>query len=235
MRMLRTMLWLGSTAAVMGLVLCGSAYAHVTSGANCANCHLDPGGSISVSGNTAAPTFLTVNPRLDAGSTSSLPTFTVSPGGTVAMTINVLSGGLSVGDQFAFALTGTPKSGTTESVTNTSVNGVKTTLADLLKFTPDAGWSTRTTGGLTYFYSGPLSWSGSTASKTFNLSVLGTTPADVYSLTLKSTGVDSSGNMWTQSQEVLLNVVATPEPATMALLGIGGVLTLVRRRWKWKG
>jgi hypothetical protein len=226
---LKHTLILASSVAVISLVLSSSAFAHVGSGGVCVNCHAAVTGRISVLGNLTTPTTTSVATRLDGGTTSALKCFNAAPGGSVSMTLNVTNGGLS-GDLFAIALTGTVKGGTLESLSSTTIKGVKTSATDILGFAADPTWTAKTSGGLTYYTQGPLTWSGSATSKTFTFTVAPGTPKDVYSLTLKATGVDSNVGMWTQSEEFLLNV--TPEPATLALLGLGGIVTLVRKRMR---
>jgi hypothetical protein len=212
-------------------VLPGLAEAHVTSGGNCANCHDPTTNRFNITSAITPPTSTSLNPRLDGGSTAPLPMFTVRQGDTLSLIFNVTDGG-NANDEFAVALTGTLKGGVLESlVSSSTVRGIKTSTADLLAFTADPAWNTRTSGGKTYYTRGPFSWTGSTTAQTFNLAINPATPLDVYSLTCRTTGVDSSFGMWTQAQEILLNVVAVPEPASLLLLAAPlGTLFLRRRR-----
>jgi hypothetical protein len=165
-----------------------------------------------------------VSPRLDLGSASPLPYFTVTAGQTLNLSLTVAPlGSAGVGDQFAFVIEGTPKSGTIESLvsgTSGTVKGIKNSTADRLTFTLSSGWTTQTSGG-TYFTNGPLAW---IASKTLNVTMtIGSlTPPDVYTMTFRSTGFDSNGvGRWSGTQEFLINVI--PEPTTISLVAFGGV------------
>ena len=204
-----------------------NAFATPGSGGNCANCHSPDSNRMTISGNTGT---MSVNPRLDLGSTAQLPYFQVTAGSSIPLTINVTNGG-AAGDSFAMALTGTVKSGTLESLA-TTIKGVQASVSDLLAIPADANWTKRTPSSGTYFTSSILSWAGSPVSKTFNLGVAANTAPDIYTMTFKTSGLDSSGE-WTQSQEFLVKVVsAVPEPATIVMLlsGVGVALIAWRRR-----
>jgi hypothetical protein len=223
-----------SCLAAFLLFAASNAFAHVNSGGNCAssNCHGDDTGRMTVSGNTG---MLSVNPRLDLGNTAQLPLFTVTQGKTVPLTINVINSGtpgLDPTDKFGVALTGTLKSSVLESLTPTTVKGIQTATTDLLNFIPDSSWTT-TTKTTKYFYQGAFDATGSTSSKTYNLGVNLDTKPDVYSLTLRATGNDANFGMWTQSQEVLVQVLPVPEPSTIVMmLAAGGFALVVWRRKK---
>lgn len=231
------------------LISAGPASAFPTSRANCTNCHsTNSGNNLSVSGNLTTPTSLSVSPRLDTGSTSTLPCFTVAVGGLITLTLNGTPiGGDPVNDVYAFAITGTTigtgtgntlGNGTTTLVSG-SQSGVKTSLSDKLIFTlgTNAGWTTQTKASGTwigsYFTSNAsIPWTAGTQSSTFTFTVNATTPLDVYSLTARiATDNLNTGTHTTQSQEFLINVV--PEPATLGLLGVSGLalfLTFRRRK-----
>jgi hypothetical protein len=209
------------------LLVAANAFAHVGSGGNCANCHDPDTNRMNVTGNTGT---LSLTPsRLDFGNTQPLKLFTVTQGQSVPLTINVTNGGAS-GDSYGVALTGTLKSAVLESLTSTTIKGVKTSTADALGLITDPSWTSATpvkTGsnptpadsfGKTYFEQGKFTWAGTPVSKTYNLGVSAATPPDVYTLTLRAAGVDSG--MWTQSEEILLQVlpIQTPEPSTILLM-----------------
>jgi hypothetical protein len=175
----------------------------------------------------AALTNLTVSPRTDANTGTTLPSLTVAPGGTVPLTIT--SSGLSGSDTYRFVVMGTKKVTPSTLESMTALTGVKNSAADLLSIAPSAGFTTATTGGSATYSGKTIDWSsssfigGTTNSRTFNISVpAGTTP-DVYSLTVRVLG--TGANEFGVSQEIFLNVASpVPEPATLAMLLGGGVL-----------
>lgn len=200
--------WLYAVSAL--LMVSGKANALVSYGYNCASCHSTTTGVVSLSGNTTAPTSLSVNPRLDAGSTASLQCFTAKPGDTVKVTLNSVPIGPS-GGKYAFAITGNKS---TESLVSGAVSGIKTSTANKLSFTGPSGWTTQNVNGINYFTQGSYSWASGTQTTTFQITIGNSTPADVYTLTYRSTGFDSNGNKWTQAQEFLVNVVSTSPVVT---------------------
>ena len=203
-----------------------NSFAHTGSGGNCASCHSPDSNRMNISGNTGT---MSVNPRLDLGSTADLPYFQVTAGQSIPLTINVTNGG-AVNDMYAPALTGTVKSGVLESLA-TTIKGVQSSTNDLLAITPDATWTKKTPSSGTYFTTSALSWTCAPLSKTYNLSVAADTTPDVYSMTFRASGVDAGGE-WTQSQEFLVKVVAAvPEPSIIFMLLSGlGVACIAWRR-----
>ena len=211
-----------SYLAIALLALAGNTYAHVGAGGNCASCHGSTINAITLSGNLAMPMMLSVSPRLDGGSTGSLPCFNAKPGDVINVGLNVAPPGGS-GDAFAFAVTGNIGSSGLNSLAPTTVLGVKTSEANHLVFTVGSGWTTQSPGGKTYFTQGPLSWISS-SSRTLVLTIGSATPPDVYSMTYRSTGVDSWNlGKWTQSQEFLINVVPAVSGASVATGAATGV------------
>jgi len=218
--------------------LSNRAYSTPTKGGNCAACHTNVAGSVSISGNLTTPTTLAVNPRKDSGNTGTLPCFTVTAGTatTIHITLTLTSvgvDGVTAGDNYAFSLGGTVKAGSGNNsqeslVTGSTVLGIKTAVTDKLVFSLDTthGWTTAT-GTTKYYYINPTPWSGSTTSLTYDMTIGATTPADVYTMTARA---GWSLNQFFGSQEFLINVVAIPEPSTIALFSGCCAFYMLRRK-----
>jgi hypothetical protein len=157
-------------SGLLALTLLPTARAHMTSGGNCANCHTPATSRTSL---TTTGT-LTLSARLDGNPQLTLPSFDVTPGGSVSITLSVIDGGAN-GDQFAFAFTGKNTGAgasavetlNTGSTTITAVSGVKTSLSNklVLSLSTGAGWTRRTTGSVSYYTQGLLTWAGTTTSR----------------------------------------------------------------------
>ncbi len=203
-------------------------------GANCSTsgCHTNFTSSNRLKLNTS--TTLAVNPRLDGGSTASLPSYNTAPGQTVAITLSLdtTNGAFVFGANYAFAITGTGTSPI--SLSATTVRGIKNSTSNTLPFaTSYTGWTKQGTNPI-YFTTGPFPYDGSTnLSATFTFAVNVSTPPDVYTLTARVSGLES--NTWTQSKEFLLNVTAIPEPGVLPLVGFGIVCLAAWQRRQGRG
>jgi hypothetical protein len=224
-----------SSAVLAALWLCAAqSYATPDQGGNCANCHTNVAGSVSISGNLSAPTTLAVPSRLDGGSTSALPCFTVTAGvsTTIHITLSLISmgvDGVTTADKYAFSIGGTLKSNSQESLVSAStVLGIKTSKADKLVFSLDTthGWTTPASG-TKYFYTSPIKWTSPSVSQTYDLTIGATTPADVYTMTARA-GWNFNSQFF-NSQEFLINVVAVPEPTSLALFAGCSLIFALRR------
>ena len=246
----RRMMCLAWAAAVLSMIEPAITLAYRGEGGNCARCHAATKDRMNVTGNTGV---LSVNLRLDGGvagtgNTGMLKSFTVRQGQTVGLTINVINGGASgQSNAYAVTVTGTvktisvtPPTAGVESLGASTIKGVRTSVNNILSFTPDPGWTMQAPergkdAGKVYFTKGSFKWDGTANSQTFYLTVNPNAPPDVYSLTLRATGVDSNTGPWTQSEEVLLDVVTAmpdqPSGSWLLFPAGGGLACMV---WQWR-
>ena len=209
--------WLGGS----GLRRCAQcALAHVTSGSNCAACHLNED---TTKAEVQAP-----------GTYLGLPMFEVTAGGTISLNELVNPTG---GDDFGVALSGKitdagNRIGTQTLLPTGSVTGLNNA-ANLLKFTADSSWTARTrTSGTTTVQWYTIGGEGYQTSglKSFNMSVDATTPSDYYQLSFATAG---GAEDWSDAESFYVHVVdAVPEPSTLLIMGFGAVGLLVWRRRK---
>ncbi len=145
-----------------------------------------------------------------------IPFFTVAPGGSVDLTMNVLDGS----DVFAVEIKRFEKAGVLGPVDVDFLTG----------YGADAGWVAQDDGGTAYFTStGDTgdAWGGATVPHTFTLTVDANTPLNTYDLEYAVAGLGDpdpglgrSGRFY-GDQHFYLQVV--PEPSTLALLGLAGL------------
>jgi hypothetical protein len=126
---------------------------------------------------------------------------------------------------------------TLESIT--ALKGVRTSTSDTAVLPVDAfygGWSSFTAGGATGYWTPLLTWGTDVTTKSFRIQVPVGTAQDVYSMTARVIGMDSTGaENNSGSEQVYLNVdAAVPEPSTIALvlMGCGGLAWAFWRRRK---
>ena len=200
-------------AALLLMLSLSTAEAHPNLGVPCSACHTQSTGKLTISGNDTA---VALTDRLDGVSPELLKVFTVSPGRTANLTINVIDGAL-VYDPVIYNLDGP---------------GVQNDLSNRLAFTKDPTWEGDFSDhALPYFAFKPagIAWTTPT-SYTYHLNVLPGTPLDYYSVVLGVSGNSSTGR-WTQAEEVFVHVTQVPEPAMLAFLGMG-LAALCVAAWK---
>lgn len=171
-------------------------------GRSCSGCHGRAYDDGTVTGNTG-----TLNP---AGGSGALKVFPVAPGGTIPLTFTVT--GNDGGDNVGVALL---------QLNNTALGNTHT-----LPYTADPLWTGSGSGTSRYFYTGYPGLTNALGARTFNLLVGGTAvPGDIYTLRFNSAGGLED---WNDSESFYLQI--TPEPTSMAMLGIGALALLRRKR-----
>ncbi|NOZ41429.1 MAG: PEP-CTERM sorting domain-containing protein [Planctomycetes bacterium] len=204
----------------------------VGTGNSCASCHSSDGGS-----NPVQPTNDPASDRVDAleilgealldlgdgnrndgKDRGSLQVFTVQPGGTVDLTMQVLDGA----DKYAVQLKRLEKAGVLGPADTDFLTG----------FVPDVSWFAQGVPN-TYYTSVPFSTSWAVVSPsgpdpyTFSLTVDPGTPLNVYDLEFAVAGHQNV--RFYDDLHFYLNVV--PEPNTLALLAVAGMgICYLRRR-----
>ena len=164
---------------------------------DCTQCHTPESGHMEV---VDFDDEIGLDARLDGGTSDPLKTYTVAPGDTVSLTVNVIDGA----NKYAVAVSGLDGTGVLNSISN------------VLDVVPDPDWVSQ--GGGTYYTSSAngTEWTGEATKWTFDLLVNDTTPEDFYAVELRVSG---KGSQWTQGEEVYLQVASMiPEPATWVML-----------------
>jgi hypothetical protein len=218
--LLASFLWLGAFICVGA----SDAFAWPAWGGNCTNCHTAGTNLLNISGNNGNSNLTS---RIGGGSLQ-LPLYQITAGSTATIPLNfIVNPGT---DMFAVALTGTTTSGKMSESLLTD-KGVSASSSDILGLVPDPNWTKQTlivnsgTGSTlspsVYYTLGEFAGTGGLVTETFNLGITPNTKPDYYSLTMRASGLGDS--QWTQSREILLQVVSAPEPATLVMLLTGGV------------
>jgi len=173
-------------AAALALLLpARPAIALPTFGQTCSNCHNATTGRLSVTSTVKTNLDKT---RLDKQKAGSLPTFTVLRGKKLTIPIVVLNGTSTYAVQVA----------------NLSAGGLIKKRANLLAYTPGAGFTVL--GKPAYYVSstGGTSWRGQRTTYNFTITVKKNCPVDTYELYVRVAG--TGPGKWSQTQRIYVQV-----------------------------
>lgn len=201
-------------AGLLVLLCASAAQAHPSSGASCGGCHS------AVTGKETVPSPLTTNLTDNTGVPAGLKLFKVQAGGTISLPISILNAGTS-GDFYAVEFKGLASATTDTGILNA---------ANIMTFLQDPTWTARGSGTSSYATRGAFAWSGTQTDYSYLMKVNAGAAPDYYLLSMAVAGLDTNGT-WTQEQNIVVQVTAVPEPASLSFLGMTlGALVLRRRR-----
>ncbi len=187
----------------------------ISTGNSCKTCHGSTGGETDRAGalQVVGEGMLDLDvSRNDGATRGAIPFFTVAPGDTVELTMNVLDGS----DKYAVQLKRLETAGVLGPASTDFLTG----------YGADVAWFAQGPLPATYFTSvtgfGPVgtSWGGGPDPYSFFLTVDANTPINTYDLEYAVAGKFSGGKFY-GDKHFYLNVI--PEPATLVLMSLAGL------------